>query len=279
MPRFWDGLSREVEDLLSVHATLPAEVHYLADIRHWILIQMAIALHFERQCDETRPPLSPKTLTAAIAATGIASRNTVRAFLNEMTRVQLTDHPPRAVQRQRAPQVSRKSERLMLTYIDIHLRALDTIDGGSRSGALRRRPEMLAYLQPCFAHRICLSPAWYDPPAEVRLFTNSASGSSVLHDLVLSARQRSADAEGRIWVGQVAAAQVAQRYQVSVAHVARMFGKARTLGAMGWARPGNRGDCWISEGLGRAYLSWQAEKLAALSAACPEAWARAGVSG
>ncbi|MDX2484883.1 MAG: hypothetical protein QNK42_14615 [Pseudodonghicola sp.] len=271
MPGFWDGLAQELQDLLTVHSSIPAEVHYLADIRHWVLIQMAIALHFENQRDNRRPRLSPKLLLQALDGTGIASRNTVQAFLRELTRVQFTDLPPRETVRQRAPQVSEKSKKLMLIYLGIHLRALDTIDGGNRSPFLSNTPMFLPYLQPCFARRICVSPAWYSPPAEIKCFTNSASGSSILHDLVLASQHQQADAADRIWIGPVSTAKLSQRYQVSTAHVARMLSKARKLDLMGWARPGRRGDCWLSARLARSYLRWQAEKLAALSVAYSEA--------
>ncbi len=271
MPNFWAGLSCAAQDLLSVHSAHPAQVHYLACIRRWILIQMAIALHFEHQIDQTRPQLSPKTLLGAIDGTGIACRNTVQAFLREMVRVQLTDQPSRETIRQRSPRVSEKCERLMLVYLGINLHALDLIDHGSRSATLARSPGLLAYLQPNFARRTCLSRAWYDPPTEVRCFTHCTSGSSILHSLVLATQDRRPDGDGRIWIGTVSAADLSQRYKVSAAHVARMLNSAGSLGAIGWTGPGRRGNGWLSTRLTGSYLLWQAEKLAALSIAFQEA--------
>lgn len=271
-PEFWSGLSQEAQDLLTVHEAIPEVVHYLADIRHWILIQMAIALHFEYKCDPSRPRLSPKVLQEALEGTRIASRNTIQTFLREMVRVQLTDQPLPETLRQRAPQVSEKSEKLILVYLSIHLRALDAVDGGRRNAALQNRPDLLPALQSRFARRICLSPAWYNPSEEVRCFTGSTSGSSILHDLILATQHRQPDAAGRIWIGPISSAQFSGTYNVSTAHVARMLSKAQTIGAVGWAKPRRRGDCWLSVKLARSYLLWQAEKLSALSRAFEEIW-------
>lgn len=270
-PLFWQALVQQAQDLLTVHSAIPAEVHYLADIRRWVLIQMAIALHLEHQRDATQPMLSPKSLLAALDGTGIASRNTVQAFMRELARVQFTAAPAQSAIRQRAPKVSEKSEKLMQIYLDIHLRALDTVDGGGRRAFLHQWPRFLSYLQPAFARRICKSSAWYTPPPAIQGFTNAASGSSILHDLVLATEQRAPDAEGKIWIGAVSAAVLAKRYQVSPAHVARMLSRARGLGAMGWGEAARRKECWLSASLAQAYLLWQGEKLSVLSDAFCEA--------
>ncbi|SEQ97412.1 hypothetical protein SAMN04488043_11250 [Thalassovita gelatinovora] len=235
------------------------------------MIQVAIGLHLEHRRDPTCPQLTPKSLFAALDGTGVASRNTVQAFLRELTRVQLVDSVAPKTIRQRAPKVSEKSEKLMQVYIDIHLHALDTIDGADRRAFLQRNPSFLFFVQPEFAKRICRSAAWYDPPETIRCFTNSTSGSSILHDLVLATQALRVDVDDRVWVGTVSAAGLAQRYQVSPAHVARMLSRASELGAIGWSHAGRRGDCWLSAPLCKSYLLWQAEKLSILSYAFKDA--------
>jgi hypothetical protein len=270
-PLFWQATLQQTKDLLTVHSTLPAEVHYLADTRRWMMIQMALALHFERQHDRTSPILSPKSLLAALAGSNIVSRNTVQAFLRELARVQFIEPAaPRSI-RQRATKVSEKSEKLIGVYLDIHLRALDMIDAGQRSIFLQQNLDFLSFLQPKFARKICVSALWYDPPQIIQCFTNGASGSSILHDLVLTTRSVEADACGKIWIGAVSTTTLAQRYRVSPAHVARMLRRASDMGAFGWAHPTRRDNCWVSAQLATSYLLWQAEKLAALSHAFTEA--------
>ncbi len=264
-PLFWQTLTKLTQDLLTVHSTIPAEVHYLADTRRWMMIQMALALHFDHRRDPRNPALSPKSLLAALAGSGIVSRNTVQAFLRELARVQFIEAAAPHAIRQRVTKVSGKSEKLMMVYLGIHLRALDTLDGGDRATVLQQNPALLMQLQPRFAQRICGLAAWYDPPQSIRCFTNSASGSSILHDLVLATQSLNADAEGRIWIGPISTKSLAQRYRVSTAHIARMLGRASDLGAIGWSQPSRRGDCWLSARLAMDYLLWQAEKLSTLS--------------
>jgi hypothetical protein len=264
-PLFWQVLTKLTQDLLTVHSTIPAEVHYLADTRRWMMIQMALALHFDHRRDPRNPALSPKPLLAALAGSGIVSRNTVQAFLRELARVQFVEASAPDAIRQRVTKVSAKSEKLMMVYLGIHLRALDTIDGGNRAAFLQQNPALIMGLQPRFAQLICGSAAWYDPPQAIGCFTNSASGSSILHDLVLATQSLTADAEGRIWIGTISTKALAQRYRVSTAHIARMLSRASDLGAIGWSHPSRRGDCWLSAQLATDYLLWQAEKLSALS--------------
>ncbi|WP_322895369.1 MULTISPECIES: hypothetical protein [unclassified Yoonia] len=271
MPVFLKAISQEAQDILTTHSKIPNEVRFVADMRRWVLIHMAIAIHFEHKCDPQKPRLSPKTLYQSIQSTGIASRNTVHAFLQALTRVQLTELPPSEKIRHHAPKISRKTERLIGLYFDIHLRALDTLDGCQRSLYLRQNQSMLSRLQPTFARGVCLSPQWFDPPEDIRCFSYSASGSSILHELLLAAGSEPPDRNGRIWIDPIATPGFAQRYQVSTAHVSRMLMKANDREAIGWSRPGRRGDCWISERLRKSYLRWQAEKLSTLSVAFREA--------
>jgi hypothetical protein len=245
----------------------PEIVHYLADIRHWILLHMALALHFEHKTDPRSPQLTPKRLLTSLGDTSIASRNTVQAFLRKVARIQLTDPPKAGMRRQHATQASLKSEKLILVYIDIHLRALDTLDGADRSGYLIENPGFLHFLQPNFARRICLKPAWYSPPETIKCFIDSVSGSSILHEMILSTQSVVPDQDGRLWVDFVSFGELATRYHVSPAHISRMLKRAQKSGGIGWERQARRGACWLSIDLRDAYLLWQAEKLAALSSA------------
>lgn len=270
MPIFLTAISQEAQDILTIHSKIPDEVRFVADMRRWMLIHMAIAIHFEHKNDPRKPRLSPKTLYQEVQATGLASRNTVHAFLQSLYRVQLSELPPRETIRNHAHKISAKTEKLMAVYFDLHLRALDVLDGGQRSQYLRQNQSLIPRLQPAFARRAYLSPQWFNPPADIRSFSYSASGSSVLHELVRASQSKPSDPEDRIWIGPVPTAEIARRYQVSTAHVSRILNKANEQAAIGWSHPNRRGDCWISTRLKKSYLLWQAEKLSILSVAFRE---------
>ena len=266
-PTFWAGLLHKAQTLVASHAAIPDKIHYVADLRRWVLIQMTCALYFENQIDSNRPRLSPKSLLDAVANTGLASRNTVQAFLREAAKVQILQHADSSKLRQHAPDLSSGFISLMQLYAVMHLQALDTIDGGNRSAVLDDDPALLFVLQPAFARRICARPLWYDPPENIACFTKSNSGSSILHNLILATKDSKADSADRFWVGPLSAGQLSENFKVSSAHVARILSKARMIGAIGWEKPRQGGQCWVSKLLTDNYAMWQAEKLAAMSAA------------
>lgn len=267
LPNYCEALSGELKKFTAFHSAVPAEAHYIADVGRFTLTQMALAIFFEHQRDYSRPRLTPKALHAEIEHTRVASRNTVQSFLRELVHVNLLEAPDQEKMRQHALRPTQKSLALMDFYFRLHLGMLDKIDNGSRSNLLNRNPELLSSLQPLFARRLCRTQFWYAPPEGVRCFTNSNSGSTILHTLMMLAKDREPDSEGRIWIGALSARQFAEDCQVSPAHVSRIFSTAQSLNMMGWVQPKRRDNCYISTILRQNYMLWQAEKLAALSIA------------
>lgn len=279
MPGFRDGLAAAAQDLLETHLSLPREVRYVADLQRWMLSQMTIAIHFEHLRDPAFPPLSPGNLIRAVGDTRIASRNTVHTFLMEMRKYRFVVPMERADRRQRAVQATEMSEGLIRRYFDIHLRALDLIDGGARFAISCEHPELLHYAQPRFTWLLVNNSDWHTPPQSIAKFVSSDSGSSVLHHLIKSARLLASDEMSRVWIGKVSPKVLSERYRISRTHTARLFGAAREARLIGWSRDSNRGDCWISPQLIRDYLYWQAIKLASVSRAFTDACLEKGLVG
>lgn len=279
MERFRDGLASTARELLETHLALPREVHYVADLQRWLLSQMTVAIDFENRLDPASPAISVKHLVRALEGTGIASRNTVYGFLQEMKRYGFVVPVPCADRRQRLFQATEMTERLIRRYFDIHLRALDIIDDGQRYDLSCQHPAVLFQAQPLFARLLLAQDDWHKPPHSIAKFVRSDSGSSILHDLIKGVAPLSTDMTAPIWVGKVSPHALSQRYRISRTHAARLFGQAREAGLVGWARKSNRGDCWVSPGLVHHYRLWQAVKLAAVSQAFNEALRRANGTG
>ncbi len=279
MDGFRDALALSASELLETHLALPREVRYVADLQRWLISQVTIAMHFEHGLDPAAPPISPVNLVRALEETGIASRNTIQAFLMEMRRYHFVVPLPSADRRQRNFKATEMSEQLIRRYFDIHLRALDAVDGGARYALSCARPRLLWHAQPRFARLLCNRPDWHRPPPGIGRFVRSDSGSSVLHELAMNVAAPGSMVTDRIWVGKVSPHIFSQRYRISRAHVSRLFAAARSEGLIGWARQSNRGDCWISPELVRAYRLWQAVKLAAVSRAFHEACLCTGDAG
>lgn len=271
---FHRGLASAAEELLKTHLALPREVHYVADLQRWILSQITLALHFEHRRDPRCPPISPRNLVLAVAAAGIASRNTIHGFLMEMRRYRFVTPLETADRRERAVCATLMSEQLIRRYFDIHLRALDLIDDGHRHALSLRHPDLLEQAQPRFAWLLLETRDWHKPAPSIVKFVRSVSGSSVLHELVKAAPALPHEPPGLmspIWIGQVSPNALSRRYRISRTHTARLFENSRQAGLIGWARKSNRGECWISPRLVHDYRHWQALKLAAVSRAFREA--------
>jgi len=275
MDDFQDGLALAARELLQTHASLPAEVHYVADLRRWLLSQATIAIHFEHLLNPDAPPISPSALQRMLDGTGIASRNTIGTFLSEMSRYGFIASIPSRDRRRREFRASEKSEALICRYFNIHLRSLDVIDNGRRHAISCQYPDLLPLAQSDFARRLCENRQWYHPAQSIAGFVRSDSGSSVLHDLVSRAPGTHDLSGPPIWVGDLSPGDFSGKYRISRMHVSRLFGEARTAGLMGWAKSSNRGEGWISPVLVHDYRHWQALKLGAVSHAFHDACERA----
>lgn len=268
--QFPDCLASAAQDLLQTHLDLPREVHYVADLPRWMLSQVTVAMHFEHRLDPARPPISPNNLVEAVKTARIASRNTIHGFLQEMRRYSFVEPLPCDDRRRRTVQATAMSEQLIRRYFDIHLRALDRVDDGGRYALSCQFPDLLSLAQPRFARLLLACEGWHRPPQSIVKFVRSDSGSSVLHDLVSTVPSLPDDATSPIWVGNVSPGALSARYRISKTHTARLFRSAKSADLIGWANRSNRGECWVSPALVRAYRLWQAEKLAAVSQAFNE---------
>jgi hypothetical protein len=278
MARFPDGLSLSAKWLLETHLAQPREVRFVADLQRWLLSQIVIAMHFEHRLDPASPAISHSNVVRRLAATGIASRNTIHTFLMEMRRYQIIAPLQSPDRRQQTMQATETTEHLIRRYFDIHLRALDVIDHGQRYIWSCQHPELLQHAHPRFARCLLADPAWHQPPAIIVNFVRSDSGSSILHDLISGVVEQPADMISHIWIGKVSPSMFAKRYGISRTHIARLFREAREAGHLGWAKDSNRGDCWVSPKLVWAYRFWQAAKFAAVSQAFHEACLEIGLA-
>jgi hypothetical protein len=267
---FPTGLAGAASELLETHRTLPREVRYVADVQKWMLSHSTMALHFENRLDPTRPPITPSNLLRFFGDTPVASKNTVLAFLMEMRQYRFVESVQTKDRRRRVLKVTESTEQLMRFYFDIHLRGLDAMDGGARMAISTGEPTMFHIAQPLFARLLLQGQGWWSPPPIIASFVRSDSGNSVIHDLVSKVKDTDLGSEP-IWIGSVSATGIAKHYLVSQTHTVRLFSRARAQGLIGWKQKVNRGECWVSPDLVRAYRFWQATKFSAISQGVQEA--------
>ncbi|GEO83978.1 hypothetical protein GCM10007920_09300 [Ciceribacter naphthalenivorans] len=265
-PRFAATLEASRDDLLGVHQRLPREVRYVADLQRWLLSQATLAVHFEYKTGLSDLPISPANLLRFLEGTHVSSRNTTLSFLKEMIHYKLVEPLPSGDRRVRSYLAQPYAEDLIREWFHIHLRALDLMDNGNRFSLSQVRPDLLFHAQPLMTRYVLAEREWSDPPEAVAAFVKADSGSNLLHHLAALAAGKPV-VDGKVWIGPMSSARMAQGYLISQSHTGRLFARARKLGAMGWQTTGHGRDCWLAPELVDAYHRWQAVKLSCVARA------------
>lgn len=257
-------LRESASELLAIHRSAPRIVRYVADLQKWLLSQSALALHFERKLNPSRPPLTASNLAKFLIENRIASHNTAVAHLKEMAYYKLFE-PVETTDRRAIPlQATAYAETLIRQWFEGHLRSLDRMDAGDRCRRSEADETILYRAQPYIARRLFNDSAWYNPPESIALFVRSESGSNILHDLM--SRVPLAPVLGeRTWVGDVSARLMAAEYVISRSHAGRLLAAAQNRGLLGWEATQMSGDCWISAKFAFDYRRWQASKFSVIS--------------
>lgn len=265
--QFGEALRDVALRLVEMHDVAPRIVRYTANLQKWLLTQAILTLHFEHKTDATRPGLTAAKLVDFFVANNVASRNTAVAHLAEMRSYRLLLDAESVVDKRLRPlTVAETAEDLIRQWFHGHLKSLDRLDGGARHHRSVADPSLMYFAQPRMTRRLFEEPAWCSPPESVATFVWTESGSNILHDLI--ARLPKGElASGQIPIGAMRISEITGRYLISKSHAQRVFARARDLGLVGWQKPGNRGDLWVSFDLVSDYRRWQAVKFAALDEA------------
>lgn len=272
--QFGEALRDVALRLVEMHDVAPRIVRYTANLQKWLLTQAILTLHFEHKTDANRPGLTAAKLVDFFVANNVASRNTAVAHLAEMRSYRLLlDAEWAGDKRLRPLTVAETAEDLIRQWFDGHLKSLDRLDGGTRYQRSVADPSLMHFAQPRMTRRLFDEPGWCSPPESVATFVWTESGSNILHDLI--ARLPKGElGSGQIPIGALRISEITGRYIISKSHAQRVFARARDLGFVGWQKPGNRGDLWVSFDLVSDYRRWQAVKFAALEEAFEWAVAR-----
>lgn len=268
-PRFRTCLAASASELLATHSEIPREVRYVADLQKWVLSQATLALHFTHQVDCSAPRLSPTALLRSLEGTGIASRNTLNTFLQEMVHYGLAAPLPSPDRRQRSLIATPLAEALISRWTFTHIVALDQMDQGDRSARFAASPAMIRLIQPKMTQLLLGDPEWLAPKAGVGLFTHSGQGSNLLHHMLSHLPWDIPN--DWVEVGRITARDLAAHYLISQSHISRLLQAAEKAGLLRWRDVDRRGPCEAATHLVHDYRAWQAAKFAALSTGFKEA--------
>lgn len=229
--------------------------------QRWLMSHIVLAMHFDLIA-AGRPPGFGKTQALdAVHGSGVASRNTAEACINELIHYSFVQ--------QTADPTDRRRQRLIIApvaldaisgWLQIHLATLDAMAGGERLNSYLRSPDMIAHIQPAIAKGLLASRAVRAPAGTFSLFTWLDNGGAVMDWLITAMHDMPSDAE-RIPIGAVDITHMATMFGLSRTHLSRKLKQAEDLGSMGWDGRRGRSGLWVSGGFRREYTEAQAIKL------------------
>lgn len=240
----------------------PRLARLLASHQRWLMTQMAYALYLDQDPDNPLSGFTSVALRDAITQHGVASRNTVLSYIEELKTYRyifVAEGEENRRPRRYAP--TAVSHNAMFGWLLANLGSLDLLDNGDRASILSAHPQLLSRLQPRIA-RDCLENAhWREPSDRVGVFLWTEAGGLVVDHLIANLDCGTRD-EGRIYIGRIDTRALAAEFMMSRTHLQRVLSKAAALGCLGWYDVPKKTELWMSADFLDEYCRWQAEKFA-----------------
>jgi hypothetical protein len=246
------GLARR---LRATYNDNPRIARLLSAHQKWLLTQAGMALNLEA---------GPRGFTVAqfrelVTLNGVASRNTVQNYLDQLEIYRYVEKVGAASVRPRRYRATAISEQTMLMWLIANLAALDALDDGSRAAEMMARPHLMALVQPRAARACLADKDWVEPPARVGAFLWTEAGALVMDEFISRIDDAHSQSD-RIDIGFVDARALAADFMMSRTHLQRLLNKAAEQGSMGWHDDSLRSGMWFSRDFLDEYRTWQAIK-------------------
>ncbi len=230
--------------------------------QRWMLCHVAVG-----KCFETPAPAAPSVSRLDVINAGLrhglASRNTIVAFLSEALKYDIIQ-PLAGQASSRNPLLgpTPKAIYLLTGWYMLHLGALDLLDNGTRAAAFAAATDAgLRVLAPAVAQGLLASFAVANPAPPYALFAWMDEGGNLMDRLMVGIEPGADPAAERVATNIPSISALSLSLNVSRTHAGRMVAAAEAQGALGWSgRPG-RSAMWLSRAFRDAYARAQAAKL------------------
>lgn len=234
----------------------------------WLLTHLAACLYALEATGRTGS-FSAQTFVKVAVQQGVASRNTARDFFLEIIKYDFSTPEKKSTPLDdlaAAPASVHPTPQALMNmqlWYQLHLGALDMLDGRDRSAVLAKDPlQFMLSMQPLVAEGLLACPDIRAPGPIYALFSWVDEG-GLLMDRLISGVDPAADAEAeKIPTDVVSVAELARGLNVSRVHAARVISRAEETGALGWTGTRGRSLMWIARALREEYTYFQAMKLA-----------------
>ncbi|WP_443750098.1 hypothetical protein [Asticcacaulis solisilvae] len=236
--------------------------------QRWLLCHVAIGKCFE--CPPSViPSVSRLDLINAGVAHGLASRNTIRAFILEALYygiVQPVEGTPTSRNLRIGP--TSKALYLLTGWYLLHLGALDLLDNAGRTLAFGAASEAgLRAMAPAIADGFLASNAIANPAPPYAQFAWVDEGGNLMDRLIAGIDAGADPLAERTPTNVASISALSESLSLSRTHAGRMVAAAEAQGSLGWSgRPG-RSAIWLSRAFRQAYARAQAAKLAVVARA------------
>ena len=251
----------------------PRIASVFATQQRWLLAHVALAYYFRGATPDRGGGLHTAKFTDAVAADGVASRNTADAFLKEMEKYgYLREAPAGRDRRIRPLEPTPISVQSVSGWLVTHLNTLDALDGGARCAAFLAQPQTIALIQPLIADGLLRSNAIRAPGSAFSLFTWLNEGGIVM-DWLIAGLAEVPFGSPRIPSIVASFDDLGDRIKLSRSHLIRKLRIAETMGSLGWLGQRGKSTMWVSAAFAREYYLQQSVKLAIIDEALNVAFA------
>lgn len=249
--------------LLAVHRRTPRVAAIFGKQQRYLLGQLAIAMAFEGG----ERGLIVAHFLQAVKTHGISSRNTATSFIEEMLHYKIARINVTNTDRRRRPVVlTAATIEALTTWLALHLRSLDALDGGNRQSEFERHPQLLAQVHPLIVHHILLSEKTM-PPARIFSFLGEMNDGGLLMDNIIASLQDAPAGTARFPTLLNSFSQLSEPLRVSRTHLLRKLAVSEQAGHLGWLERRGASTFWISKEFLHDYEIYQVEKLANIETA------------
>lgn len=254
-PRLLDAIRSLARNLRATFNENPRIARLLSAHQKWMLTQAGMALNLEAG----QRGFTVAEFRDLVTSNGIASRNTVQNYLDQLEIYRYAEKTGPASVRPRRYRATPVSEHAMLMWYVANLSAIDGLDGGTRAAEMLANPDLLAKAQPRAARACLLDRSWVEPPERIGVFLWTEAGALVMDEFISRIENAGRDHD-RIDIGFVDARALATEFMMSRTHLQRLLNKAAEQGTMGWHDHSLRSGMWFSRDFLDEYCSWQAIK-------------------
>ena len=261
------------ENFLSHQTLAPRAASIFTTQQKWLMAHIAASLYFKSMANKTER-LTLQSFVKMAVDHKVASRNTARDFLFQLLKYNFGDPDVhfKDIQKSNAIELSaHPTQETMInlsTWYMAHLHALDMLDGKARANRFSANAmRYMALMEPVVTMGFLTCPEVRNPAPGYGLFSWADEGGLLMDRFIAGAGDPSLTDAPQLPVNVATITELAQGFNLSRVHTARLLSKAEELGAVGWEGRRGHSGMWISRQFYGEYVHFQALKMAIIDGA------------